>query len=238
MKKHVFYSELAYLCGLFLIALGVVLTEKADFGVSMIVAPAYLLYRWLNPIFSFFTFGMAEYCFQAALLVLMGILLRGFRLSYLLSFATAVIYGFILDGLMLLGAFLPFTIALRFVYYGAGLFLSSAGVSMMFHTYLSPEAYELFVKEVSAHFGIEIHRFKTRYDAISCIVGVIMSFCIYGMWHFVGVNWGTVFCTLINGRLIGAISSYYERHWQFSDRLTWRPFFTGQPPVKTGVCQR
>ena len=34
--------------------------EKADFGVSMVVAPAYLLYRWLSPAWSFVTFGMAE----------------------------------------------------------------------------------------------------------------------------------------------------------------------------------
>ena len=34
--------------------------KSADFGVSTVVAPAYLLYRWLSPAWSFFTFGMAE----------------------------------------------------------------------------------------------------------------------------------------------------------------------------------
>ena len=45
---------------------------------------------------SFVTFGMAEYCFQAVLLLAMCLLLR-FRVSYLFSFVTAVVYGFALD---------------------------------------------------------------------------------------------------------------------------------------------
>ena len=68
MKRR-FSTELAYVLGIVSIAWGVVLMEKADFGVSMVVAPAYLLYRWLSPAWGFFTFGMAEYCLQAVLLM-------------------------------------------------------------------------------------------------------------------------------------------------------------------------
>lgn len=52
MKKK-FSTELAYVLGIVLVAWGVVLMEKADFGVSMVVAPAYLLYRWLSPAWHF-----------------------------------------------------------------------------------------------------------------------------------------------------------------------------------------
>lgn len=74
--KRTFSTELAYVFGIVFVALGVVLMEKADFGVSMVVAPAYLLYRWLSPVWSFVTFGMAEYCLQAVLLLVMCLLLR------------------------------------------------------------------------------------------------------------------------------------------------------------------
>ena len=104
--KRTFSTELAYVFGIVFVARGVVLMEKADFGVSMVVAPAYLLYRWLSPVWSFVTFGMAEYCLQAVLLLAMCLLLR-FRVSYLFSFVTAVVYGFALDAFMLLGAALP-----------------------------------------------------------------------------------------------------------------------------------
>ena len=105
--KRTFSTELAYVFGIVFVAWGVVLMEKADVGVSMVVAPAYLLYRWLSPAWSFVTFGMAEYCLQAVLLLAMCLLLRRFRVSYLFSFVTAVVYGFVLDAFLLLGAMLP-----------------------------------------------------------------------------------------------------------------------------------
>ena len=45
MKRQiVFYTELAYVLGILALALGTALMERADFGVSMVVAPAYLLH--------------------------------------------------------------------------------------------------------------------------------------------------------------------------------------------------
>ena len=209
-----------------LIAVGVVFMEKADFGVSMIVAPAYILYRWINALWSSFSFGMAEYCLQAVLIAIMALIMRRFTLSYILSFVTAVIYGFILDGLMALGAYLPANaVWQRALYYVVGVLAGSAGVSMMFHTYISPEAYELFVKELSARFNIEIHRFKTLYDCGSCAIGIAMSFIFFGMFNFVGVKWGTILCALINGFVISLFSRLYQRLWSFKDALPWRSFF-------------
>ena len=122
--KRTFSTELAYVFGIVFVALGVVLMEKADFGASMVVAPAYLLYRWLSPVWSFVTFGMAEYCLQAVLLLAMCLLLR-FRVSYLFSFVTAVVYGFALDAFMLLGAALPAgSVWLRVIYYALGMFFA------------------------------------------------------------------------------------------------------------------
>ena len=229
MKKR-FSAEFAYVLGIVFIACGVVLMERADFGVSMVVAPAYLIYRWLSPTFGFVTFGMAEYCLQAVLLLGMTIVLRRFRLSYLFSFVTAVIYGFVLDGLMLLGAYLPVDFVWeRTIWYVAGMLICSAGVSAMFHTYISAEVYELFVKETSAHFHVNINKFKTAYDCVSCLVGVAISFLVFGLWRFEGVKWGTVLCALINGWIISRFSAFYEKHWTFYDRFPLRRFFeTGE----------
>ena len=229
MKKRVFYTELAYVFGLLFIALGVALMEKSDFGVSMVVAPAYVLYRWINPHWGFFSFGMAEYCFQALLLVAMSLALRRFRLSYLLSFATAFVYGLILDLFMLLAAFLPASMFWqRALLYLFGLLACALGVALMFHTYISPEVYELVVKEVSARFGLEISRFKTFYDLSSCALAVVLSFIAFGFGSFVGVRLGTVLCALVNGWTIGRFSALLEKKFTFADRLPWRPFFEGR----------
>lgn len=228
MKKRTFYSEAAYAAGLLLIAAGVALMEKANFGMSMIVAPAYVLHRWLQPVWGWFTFGAAEYCFQALLLVIMSLALGRFRISWLCSFVTAVVYGFVLDGLMLLAAPLPTGMVWRAVWYVLGMAVCSMGVACMFRTYLSPEVYELLVKEGSRRYGVEIHRFKTGYDCASCLLAVVMSFAFFGLWQFVGVQWGTILCALVNGWLIGQCSRVLDKCFVFQDALPWRGWFEQQ----------
>lgn len=225
MKKRTFYTELSYLLGIITLALGVVLMEKADFGVSMVVAPAYLLYRIVNAYttLSWFTFGMAEYVFQFVVLIILLLIVRRFKITYLLSFATAIIYGLILDAFMLAGAYLPTTLPMRFVYYVLGMLICSIGVSLMFHTYLSPEVYELFVKLVSEKLNIRISKFKTIYDCISMLIGLVLS--LVAFHTLVGVNWGTIVCALINGWLIGRCSAFFEHFFEFKDAFKLRRFF-------------
>jgi len=225
MKKK-FSNELAYIVGNIFVAIGVALMEKSDFGVSMVVAPAYLIYRKLSMTLPFFTFGMAEYSLQAVLLVLLCLYLRRFKLSYLFSFVTAVFYGVILDLVMLPAAYLPSDgIIVRALWFVLGMLSCSLGISLMFHTYISPEVYELFVKEASAKCGMEIHRFKQRYDCTSCLVGVILSFAFFGLWHFEGVKLGTIFCALVNGPIIGCCSRCFDKRFDFYDAKPWRQFF-------------
>lgn len=220
MKKKVFYTELAYVFGIIALALGVALMERADLGMSMIVVPAYLLHLKISPVLPIFTFGMAEYTLQAALIVIMCIVLRKVKLSYFFSFVTAVIYGFILDGFIFLMSLVPAdALAVRIAFYLLGMVVCSLGVALVFHTYISPEAYELFVKELSAKFGVKITVFKTCFDCTCLVIGVILSFSFFGMWHFEGVKVGTVLCALLNGFIIGRITKLLEKKFEFTDRL-------------------
>ena len=226
MKKRIFYTELAYLAGLAVLALGAAMMTRADFGVSMIVAPAYVLHLKVSQTLPFFTFGMAEYTLQAALLIAMCLVLRRFRIAYLFSFVTAVLYGFMLDGSLLLLSFVSMeSLALRFVFYLAGMVLGALGVSLLFHTYIAPEVYELFVKEVSAKLCKDISKVKTVYDCVSCLAAVGMSFAFFGLWHFEGVQWGTIVCALVNGWLIGRATALLRKRFDFRDAKNWRKHF-------------
>lgn len=226
MKKKTFYTELAYVIGLCSLAFSAALMERADFGVSMVIAPAYLLHLKISQFLPFFSFGMAEYTLQAVLLILMVIILRKFKLSYLFSFVTAVIYGFILDLSILLVSFIPNEIfAVRIILYFLGLLGCSSGVSLLFHTYISPEVYELFVKEVSSLFNVNINKFKTIYDLSSCVLAIIMSFAFFGLWNFEGVKLGTIICAMVNGFAIGMFSKIFDKHFVFKDKLKLRKLF-------------
>ena len=221
MKKK-FYCEASYLMGLVLLAFGASLMTRADFGLSMIIAPAFII----SEFFSFMTFGMAEYLFQAFLLILLVIFVRRFKFTYLLSFLTAVLYGMMLDGCLYLLAFLgEINIAVRIIFYFIGLFTTSLGVAFMFHTYISAEVYELFVKEVTERFGWKLGAVKTIYDIMSFVLAVIMSFAFFGFGHFKGIGVGTLFCALVNGRLISTFGSLLEKRFDFVDHFPLRRYF-------------
>lgn len=227
-KKMTFYTEAAYLVGLVGIAFGVGFMERADFGLSMVVAPAYVLHRFLStlPGMGWFTFGVAEYTLQAVLILLLTAAVRRFRLSYLFSFVTAVVYGYLLDFVMLI---MPAVDAqawgLRILFFIIGEICCAVGVSMMFRTYISPEAYELFVTQVASTYSKPTGRVKTIYDCVSCTVGIILSFAFFGMWTFVGVSWGTIVCALTNGMIITLFSKLWDRLFVFCDGLKLRRLF-------------
>ena len=218
MMKKVFYKEWAYVVGMLTVALATAFTEKADLGLSMVVAPAYLLHLILSPIFPFVTFGTATYIFQGILLAVMCLVIGRFRFSYLFSFATAVIYGYLLDLMMLPVSYIPTeSMWVRIALYVAGITLCSFGVSMMFHTYIKPEVYELFVKEVSVRFSIDINRVKIVYDICSCTLATAVSLIAYGALYGVGV--GTIICAFVNGIMIAAFSRLLDSKFEFKTRF-------------------
>ncbi len=225
-KKKIFYSEAAYLSGLIFLALATALIEAADFGVSMVVAPAYLLHLKLSEFLPFFSFGVAEFTLQVVIISLVAIISRKLKFSYLFSFVTIAVYSVLLDFFIAMLEFLPKEhLAVRIMIFALGVLICSASVSMLFHTYISPEAYELFVKEVSAKFRLNINKFKTCYDCTSCAIGIIMSFVFFGFGHFEGIKFGTVICALLNGFLISRFSKVYEKNFEFKDKFRFRKYF-------------
>ena len=224
MKKRIFYTELAYAVGLAILALGTALTVYGNFGISMVVAPAYILHLKMAELWPFFSFGVAEYAVQALILALMVLLLRKARWTYLLSFVSAVLYGTILDGGGELTALLPKdSMALRIVVYLLGAGMCVAGISLLFRSYLPPAAYELFVKELAKRLKKPDHVLKTVYDCASCVLAVVLSLVFFGRLEGVGI--GTVLCALCYGALIRLCTKLSDRFWVFKDRFAIRSKF-------------
>lgn len=226
MKKKTFYTEVSYALGLVIMAFAAAFTAKADFGMSMVVAPAYILHLKVSELLPWFTFGVAEYCFQGVLVLLTVIIMKKLKLTYFLSFVTAVLYGTLLDIAMNIIAPLPEEdFIIRVIWYVVGTVLCSFAVSLFFHTYLSPEAYELIVKELSVKTGFNINRIKTAYDCISTLLGIVLSFAFFGFGVFEGVGIGTVLCAFFNGFLIGRFSALLEKNFEFRNRFNAEKYF-------------
>ena len=131
-----------------------------------------------------------------------------------------------LDGMMLLTGLIPWMhLASRIVYFAVGIVFSTMAIAFLFRTYISPEAYELFVKEISSRFGFDIHKCKMIYDCSSLLVSVVLSFAFFGLWQFNGIHVGTLASALLNGPLIKLWNTLYDRLFRFEDKFPLRKLF-------------
>ena len=229
LKKSVFYTELCYVLGLIFMAFGAAFTELSNFGMSMVVAPTYILHLKVSEYLPWFSFGVAEYVAQAAIIALVVVIIRRFKLSYLFSFITAILYGTLLDGAMyLISGLASNLIAVRVLWFAIGTLGCATAVSLFFHTYISPEAYELIVKELAQKFSFDINKVKTAYDCINTLLAVILSFAFFGFGVLKGVGVGTIICAIVNGFLIGKISTILEKIFRFENKMSWEKFFNNE----------
>lgn len=90
-------GELMWVIGIFMVALGVSLCKKADLGVSMIAAPTFILHEAIAKVWEGVSVGVIEYLLQGVILVIMCAAVTRINWRYLLSFAVAIIYGYVLD---------------------------------------------------------------------------------------------------------------------------------------------
>lgn len=227
MKKIRISAEIFYLVAFNLIGLAVALLDKGHFGMSTIVAPNYAIYLKVSQtIWPGATLGVISYIIQGCLLIALCLVIRRFRFTYLLSFFTAVVTGYSIDGFMALMASWPAeAIWLRILYFVVGMPISSLGIACMLHTYMAPEVFELIIKEVPRKFGFDLGRFKTGYDIACVAAALILSFAFFGFGHFEGVGVGTIVAALVNGALISTFSKVIDRHVEVVDWLPFRKYF-------------
>lgn len=213
MKKKIkIYNEFIYLSGLIILSFAVAMIAAADFGVSMIVAPAYIL----SLKFTFLTFGQSEYIIQGIMFILMCIIMKRFRVMYLISFATCLVYGAILDmWRTIIPMFNPeitasgsMSMSIRIVFFIAGMILTGISVAMLFRTYIYPQVYDFFVKAVSDVRKIERTKLKRGFDAVCFALACVMTLILFK--DFVGIGWGTIIMTLTNGILIGKAGDLFD----------------------------
>lgn len=216
-QKIIFYSEVVYILSLVILSFAVSMISSTDFGLSMIVSPAFLV----SEKFSFLTFGQAEYIVQGILFVLMCIILRKIRAVYFSSFATGFIYGLLLDmWRTVVPHFNPeitpagsLPLAVRVVYFILGMILTSISIALCFRTYLCAQVYDFFVKAVCERYSLNSGKFKTVYDFVFLAVSVIMSLALFG--RFVGVGIGTIVMALFNGTLINFFGRVLDRIFEY-----------------------
>lgn len=231
MKKLRKTSELLWLFGIVFVALGVAICSKANLGVSMIAAPAFVVYEAIAPLSDMLSVGVTEYIIQGLMLVLMCIIVRRFTWRYLLAFAVAVIYGYTLNFFLWLLSGIEFsTVAVRWVMLIVGDIITAFGVACFFRTYMPLQVYELFVAEIADRFHFNINKTKWIFDLSLLIISIVLAVTLFGDvksfdWSTIGysafhsIGLGTLVTTAINSPIIGFMGKIIDKVFDPSPRF-------------------
>lgn len=223
MKKLERASELLWLFGIIFVALGVAICSKADLGVSMIAAPAFIVSEYLARFSSAFSVGVTEYVIQGLMLIILCAVVQRLNWRYLLAFAVAVIYGYTLDFFLWLTASVSFdTVALRWVMLIVGDIVTAFGVACFFRTYMPLQVYELFVAELADRFSLSINKTKLGFDLSLLSLSLLLALVLFGdagsfdwaqIYHrsFHSIGLGTLVTTLINSPIIALMGRLIDR---------------------------
>ena len=231
MKKISRSSELLWLFGMIFVAFGVAICSKADLGVSMIAAAAFVSREAVSKVWQDFSVGMAEYLFQGLLLIILCIAVRHFSWRYLLAFATAVLYGYTLNFfLWLIGAAPYDAVWLRWVMLIVGDIVTAFGVACFFRTYMPLQVYELFVAEIASRFRLNINKVKWTFDISLLVISVVLALILFGdadtldlsrlatsSFHSMGL--GTIVTVIINSPIIALLGKLLDRIFDPSPRF-------------------
>ncbi len=223
MKRREKSAELLWVFGTVFVALGVSICSKADLGVSMIAAPAFVVSEAITGLWSGFSVGVTEYIIQGLLLIVMCAVVGRFNLKYLLAFAVSVIYGYTLNFFIwVLGPLSFEAVWLRWVMLIVGDLITAFGVACFFRTYMPLQVYELFVAEIAVKFKISIPKVKSGFDISLLIVSVLLAFTLFGdagefNWQEIGyksfhsIGLGTLLTTAINSPFIALMGKFIDK---------------------------
>ncbi len=214
MKKFLNTSTLLWLMGLIFVAFGVAICSKTNLGVSMIAAPTFVVSEALSRIWGGFDVGTIEYLLQGLIMIILSVSIGRFKPKFLLSFGTAIIYGYILNFFIwVLGTVAFDSVWLRFLMLIIGDILVGFGVACFFRTKMPMQVHELFVYELALRYKLNINKTKWIFDLCLLMISVVLAAAIFGdllefnwreilttSYHNLGI--GTIITTLINSPLI------------------------------------
>lgn len=212
MKKIRFPRELSFVLAMLVMPFAIAMMTKANLGLSMIAAPTYIISEKVP----FLTYGQTEYIFQTLVLVVMCLVVRKFKVMYLTSFLTAILYGSILDLFLWLLEPVSLTVMWqRVLVFLAGMLLTSLGVALFMNTYLAPCAYDYFVRTVVQEKQLDLRKFKLGFDAAFMVISVALTLSLFR--KFVGITWGTLVIVICNGNIIAFLNKWMNKHFGFYD---------------------
>ncbi len=215
MKNNYFIERsIVFIIGLFIMALGVTLSVKANLGVSPISCIPYV-YCLEFP----FTLGQTTIIFNVFLILLQIALLRKkYQLFQLIQFPVVFLFGYFIDFTMFLFSWLEpaqylgkaFICLLGCIVLAVGVFLEVKSKL----TYLPGEGLAMAITKT---FNIEFGKSKIAVDSSMVVIGIISSFVLLSGLE--GIREGTVVAAV----LVGYIVRFFNSKIKLPDKWIFAP---------------
>ncbi len=211
VKRKNMYNVINWFLGITLCGFGVCLCTKSDFGLSMIAAPPYIIHYTLRDLLPWYSQGTSEYIWEAFLFIIVCIIVRKFKMRGLLSFLTAVLSGFVIDGWFIpLGGNAPYeTFTARLIAFLIGAPVISLAIAFVFRTTLPPQVYELAVGEIAKTYNLKIGKVKLANDIIMLVISLSLSLILTK--GFTGIGIGTIIVTFLNAPMISFFGKIIDK---------------------------
>lgn len=210
MKKIRINGEFALFIALIILAIGLVFIIKANYGMTVVQAPVFVLSIAITSI----SLGTWNYIVQGGLFILMLLIIRRFRVNYLISFITGILYGFILDFFVwALQDLIANNIYMSILFYIIGFVSICIAVALFFSCKAPLMPYDIFIREVSKYKKINLTKFKWGFDISCIIIAIILSLTLTG--KFIGIGIGTVIFALFVSPCMTFIMKFLNKFLEF-----------------------
>lgn len=135
------------------------------------------------------------------------ILQRKVNLKTLLILPLAIVFGWIVDGYMLLLHFGEMALWLRVIANLCGIAFTALGIVTIVGCQGILPAPDAFLRTINAKYNIPLSKVKMAGDAIWVIIALVIDL-IFSHKLFLSVGAGTVLAVLLCGRLVGVFSKH------------------------------
>lgn len=206
MKK--IYRVIVYICGLIVLALGVILSTKTDLGVSPIVSIPYCISKIWN-----IDLGDITACIY--ILYVVGqivVLKKRFRPLQLLQIPVTVFFSQIINLFNSIISISSNNLVINSSLLFFGILFTGLGASMTILTNILPISPDGFVQAVSEKTGIKLGLVKNILDA-SCVIITLIIGYVFAM-KIVGIGVGTLLAVIGVGRTVFLVDLLFKNKIQ------------------------
>lgn len=189
--------------GLLILALGAVLLKKAALGMTPILSIPSAVSS-VTPL----SLGTTTMLFHVVCWIGILILQRKLNLKTILILPLAIVFGWIVDGYMLLLNFGEMALWVRIIVNLCGIAFTALGIVTIVGCRGILPAPDAFLRTVNLKYNIPLSRVKMAGDAVWVITAILVDL-IFSHKLFLSVGVGTILSVLLCGRLVGVFGKYF-----------------------------